>query len=389
MRLFECQSCQSVIYFENRACQSCGHQLGYLPHANALSALEQAPDGSWSALAAPGEAWRFCANAEHDVCNWLIPADAPDLYCLACRHNEMIPDISDPGNLSSWRLIEQAKHRLFYSLLRLNLPLATRAEDHAHGLIFRFLADPPPHLGPKIMTGHDNGVITLALGEADAVERVRRRQELGELYRTLLGHFRHEIGHHYWDILVRDGGQLDSCREIFGDDTADYETALRSHYQNAAPPDWQDNFVSSYATMHPWEDFAETWAHYFHIVDTLEMGNAFGITVKAKVHSSNGIATKLDFDPYHSESMERIIDAWLPFVFAMNNVSRAMGHQDIYPFVIAPPVIRKLDYIHRLVSARLQRRTNEDIPVESIEAFEDRQSGSAALPQEPAFVEQQ
>ena len=382
MRLFECQACNSVVYFENGGCQTCGHLLGYVPESGAMSALDDNGDGTYCALAQPDGSWRYCANAAHDACNWMVRADSPDQFCVACRHNETIPDLSDPANLASWRFLEQAKHRLVYSLLKLNLPLETRDENVAHGLVFRFLADPPDNAGPKVLTGHDEGVITLALGEADAVERARRREQMGELYRTLLGHFRHEIGHHYWDLLVRDGDRLASCREVFGDDSVDYEQALAAHYANGAPADWQNHFVSSYATAHPWEDFAETWAHYMHIVDTLEMGAAFGISVKARVHPSNGLATRIDFDPYKAKSAEQIVEAWLPFVFAMNNVSRAMGHPDIYPFVIAPPVVRKLDYIHRLVNARLG---DDDLDIEKVNAFTDRHDAPSAMPPEPAF----
>ena len=175
-----------------------------------------------------------------------------------------------------WRKLEAAKHRLFYTLLRLNLPIETRNEN-PEGLAFDFLADQPAQSGPKVMTGHDNGLITIALAEADDAERERRRTAMGEPYRTLLGHFRHEVGHYYWDRLVRDEGRLDPCRAVFGDDSQDYEQALQRHYAEGAPANWQENFVSAYATTHPWEDFAETWAHYLHIVDTLEMAGAFGV----------------------------------------------------------------------------------------------------------------
>ena len=172
---------------------------------------------------------------------------------------------------------------------------------------------------------------------------------MGEPYRTLLGHFRHEIGHYYWDVLVRDGGKLDACRAMFGDDSVDYGEALQRHYAEGPPANWQDNYVSTYATSHPWEDFAETWAHYLHIVDTLEMVAASGMSVRPKVDDTGEFAAKVTFDPYRADSIEQIIDAWLPYVFAMNNVSRAIGARDLYPFVLSPAVIRKLGFIHQLV----------------------------------------
>ena len=215
--------------------------------------------------------------------------------------------------------------------------------------MFEFLADPPHPSGPKVMTGHNDGVVTIALAEADSAEIEKRRAELAEPYRSLLGHFRHEVGHHYWDILVRDGGKLDQCRAIFGDNSQNYEVALKRHYQRGAPADWPDRFVSAYATSHPWEDFAKSWAHYLHIVDTLETANAFGVRIAPAVDREGAHSTKLNFDPYAEGSIERIVDAWAPFVVAMNSVNRAMGRPDLYPFVIAPAVIEKLRFIHDLV----------------------------------------
>ena len=199
------------------------------------------------------------------------------------------------------------------------------------------------------MTGHDDGVVTIALAEADSAEMEKRRAELAEPYRSLLGHFRHEVGHHYWDILVRDGGKLEQCRAVFGDDSQDYEAALKRHYEQGAPADWPERFVSAYATSHPWEDFAETWAHYLHIVDTLETASAFGVKIKPAIDKDGAHSARLDFDPYVVGTIDEIIDAWAPFVVAMNSVNRAMGRPDLYPFVLAPAVVEKLRFIHGLV----------------------------------------
>jgi hypothetical protein len=253
--------------------------------------------------------------------------------------------------------LELAKHRLFYTLLRWKLPLKTRSEDPTHGLIFNFLADDLA-AKKKVMTGHDDGLITIALTEADDIERERRRLAMGEPYRTLLGHFRHEVGHYFWDVLVRDGGKLDACRAVFGDDSIDYDEALKRHYKHGAPPDWQEHFVSAYATTHPWEDFAETWAHYLHIVDTLEMASEFGMEVRPAADQIGGLSARIGFDPYRTENFGTIVAAWLPFTFAMNSVSRAMGTRDLYPFILSPQVIQKLSFIHDLVQdvARREER---------------------------------
>jgi len=350
MKLFECQNCRQPLYFENTRCESCGRALGFLPSLATVTALEPSR-GSWRALAEPKGRYRHCANAEHQVCNWLVGAEEPEQFCAACRHNRMIPDLSLPENLRRWRKIEVAKHRLFYTLIKLRLPLATKPEDQ-NGLAFDFIADrsgPSGHI--PVMTGHANGVITINLAEADDPERERQRSEMGEPYRTLLGHFRHEIAHYYWDRLLSHSPNLVEFRQIFGDDRQDYAAALEQHYAKGPPPDWPDHFVSAYASVHPWEDFAETWAHYFHMVDTLETAAAFGLTLRPRVTKSLDLSTRIDFDP-HDADMDRLIEAWLPLTFAVNSINRSMGLPDLYPFVLAPPVIVKLAFVHGLIHSK-------------------------------------
>ncbi len=348
MKLFECQNCGHPLYFENTTCESCGLRLGFLPAPENVSALR--PDGElWRALAAPKQRFRFCSNAQYDVCNWLIAADSPDQFCAACRHNRTIPDLSVPGNQAHWRMIEVAKHRLFYTLLKLRLPLVTKVEN-PDGLAFDFIAAAAPAAAP-VMTGHANGLITINLAEADDAERERQRQQMGEPYRTLLGHFRHEIAHYYWSTLIAESPRLQEFRELFGDERADYTAALQRHYANGAPADWHEHFVTAYASAHPWEDFAETWAHYFHMVDTLETAHAFGLSVRPKVAKGAAMAARIDFDPYRA-AMDRIIEAWLPLTFAVNSINRSMGQPDLYPFVLAPTVIAKLTFVHDRIRAQ-------------------------------------
>ena len=350
MKLFECQSCRQPLYFENTRCESCGRQLGYLPARDTVTAL-QTKDGGLHALAEPKGKYRYCANVTHSVCNWLLPFDHPAQFCAACRHNRTIPDLSQPQNLTRWRKIEIAKHRLFYTLLKLRLPLATRAED-AEGLAFDFIAESEVDgHHTSVMTGHASGLITINLAEADDPERERQRSVMGEAYRTLLGHFRHEIAHYYWArLVVRSPPSLLEFRNIFGDERKNYVTALQDHYAQGPPQDWPDHFVTAYASAHPWEDFAETWAHYFHMVDTLETAGGFGLSLGPKVAKGIELA-KIDFDPHHA-ALDRIIEAWLPLTFAVNSINRSMGMPDLYPFLLAPPVIVKLAFLHRLIEAR-------------------------------------
>lgn len=348
MKLFKCQSCSQLLYFENTRCERCRHRLGYLPETATLFALEP-EEKDWSTLGPEPRAVRFCTNATHDICNWLVPAGSSDTFCAACRHNRTIPNLGQPENLPRWRKLEVAKHHLFYSLMRLGLPLANRVDDPEHGLVFDFLADAPEAAGPKVLTGHDNGVITLNVKEADDHVREAMRAQMHEPYRTLLGHFRHEVGHYFWDVLVRDGGFLDDFRDRFGDERVDYAAALQKNYADGPPPDWQEHFVSAYASCHPWEDFAETWAHYLHIVDTLEMAAAFSISVQPRITRDPDLAADIDFDPHRSRDIHTLVDAWLPLTFAVNSLNRAMGQPDLYPFILSTDVIDKLGFIHRIV----------------------------------------
>ena len=377
MKLFECQHCSHPLYFENAHCEGCCRRLGYLPSKEVMAALE--PDhGFWRTRAEPNARYRYCANAEYEVCNWLIAADSPETFCAACRHNRMIPDLSLPDNAAHWRKIEIAKHRLFYTLLKLRLPLTTRTED-PDGLAFDFLAAPlassSQSSGP-VMTGHSGGLITISLAEADDSERERQRSRMDEPYRTLLGHFRHEIAHYYWDHLVRDTPSIEDFRNIFGDERQDYSAALQYHYSNGPPQDWPQRFVTAYASSHPWEDFAETWAHYFHMVDTLETANVFGMRVRPKLTKSAELAMVVDFDP-HAADMDRIIDAWLPLTFAVNSINRSMGLSDLYPFVLEPPVIVKLAFVHERIHAHRDAygRSNEGPTLRAIIAGLKRKVG--------------
>jgi hypothetical protein len=381
MRLFKCQACDQATYFENLACGSCGVALGYLPVTGELAALEPERD-HFVALTRKRPLVRYCENIRFDACNWLIPADQGSKFCLACRHNHMIPDLSISENLIRWRQMEIAKHRLFYTLIALKLPLRSLAEDPEHGLAFDFPIDDPEQ--STILTGHDAGLITINLNEADDAYREKLRHSMGEPYRTLLGHFRHEVGHYFWDHLVRDAGRLQNCRAVFGDERQDYAAALERHYARGAPPDWQGNFISAYATAHPWEDFAETWAHYLHIVDTLETASTFGLRIHPMATKNKALHADLDFDPHHAASMKSLIDAWLPLTFALNNLNRSMGYSDLYPFVLAAPVIRKMQFIHEIIQAsQIARKA----PGRRRGFFRRSAAPGPAAPEQPPIVE--
>ncbi|MFO1389103.1 putative zinc-binding metallopeptidase [Cellvibrio sp.] len=258
--------------------------------------------------------------------------------------------------MALWTKIESEKRRLIYSLLSLSLPLTPQSED-APELAFDFLAESTStdvEVNP-VLTGHANGLITLNINEADSAYREKMREQMAEPYRTLLGHFRHESGHYYWDVLVRDSDWLEEVRNLFGDDTLDYSVSLKAYYENGPAENWQLSYVSAYASSHPWEDWAETWAHYLHIVDTLETARDFGLQVHPRLTDSEELQAEVELNPYRTKNFRDIIDNWLPLTYALNSLNRSMGHEHAYPFVLSELVIQKMDLIHRIVQKNMHR----------------------------------
>jgi hypothetical protein len=350
MKLFECQFCGNAVHFDNTVCVVCNHRLGYLPDRFDVTAVEPKGD-SWTALADPGRPYIFCDNAGFDACNWLVPAETGRRLCEACRHNRMVPDLTLAENLTNWRKMEVAKHHLFYSLMRWRLPIPDRTEDPERGLAFDFLADTtaPNGLTEPVLTGHDDGLITINITEADDAERERRRASMNEPYRTLLGHFRHEVGHYIWDRLVPGTERIHRLRALFGDERRDYGQALQAYYGNCPLADWQISHISAYATAHPWEDFAETFAHYLHMVDALETARAYGIKIRPRISRPGELTAEVDFQPYSAANANELVEAWVPLTVAINGINRSMGQPDLYPFVLSQPVMNKLQFIHELV----------------------------------------
>lgn len=338
MRTFNCGNCGRQVYFENTHCVHCKSALGFEPSTLSLLSLsEQSPHS-------------YCENFQHNICNWLVDDNEAATSCLSCSLNNTTPDLDNPEHTSYWQKIESAKRRLLYSLLKLKLPVEAKKDNESSGIWFDFLADKDDH---KVMTGHNQGLITLNIAEADSVARESNKKQLGEPYRTLLGHFRHEIGHYYWDHLIASNDKhLDQCRALFGDDREDYGEALKAHYNRNNDHSWSEDFVSFYASSHPWEDWAETWAHYLHIIDALDTASHFNMEVS---RPTSGQQVELhQFDPYHQGvTINDIIEHWLPMTYALNSINRSMGLNDFYPFVLAPAVIKKLGFVHKVISRQL------------------------------------
>ena len=357
MKAFHCDVCGSLAFFENVLCLKCGNSLGFLPDLIDLSTIAFSPDGLCRALApeAQNRHYRQCANGQqHQICNWLIPAEDPDPFCAACRLNKVIPDLTVAKNRELWHQVEVAKRRMVYTLLRLGISTEGSPNENRPPLRIRFLSDAAG--GPPVVTGHDDGVITINIAEADTTERERRRVNLREPFRTLLGHMRHEIGHYYWGDFVNKNEHLERFRELFGDETQDYTTALQTYYRNGAPADWQARHVSAYATAHPWEDWAETSAHYFHIVDTLETAASFGLELKPWHPDAQSMTADPKSLANVESSFDEILGHWFPITYALNELNRGMGLPDIYPFVLSGPAIEKLRFVHDVLCNRANRR---------------------------------
>ncbi len=353
MNIFHCDHCDHVVFFENTHCVHCGHTLAFLPDLGEMGSLDPVDGGLWRSPAPQRSEQRYrqCANySEQHVCNWAVVATDTQALCIACRLTRIIPDLAVPEHRDAWFRLEAAKRRLVYALLRMELPLVSKQENAASGLSFDFLSDAPsPGLSP-ILTGHADGVITVNIAEADDVERERRRTQLHEPYRTLLGHFRHESGHYYWDRLIRDGDRLASFRDLFGDERQDYAQALRQHYENGPAPTWYERFVSAYAGAHPWEDWAETWAHYLHMTDTTETAAACGLSIRPRRAGEPLLRQVRSRSSSPSAFFNRLIDSWFPLTYVLNNLNRGLGLPDAYPFVLSPVAIEKLRFVHETVA---------------------------------------
>lgn len=353
--------CGKPVFLRNSQCLSCGRSLGYDPISRAVVALEPGLTSSdWSiADDTSGRIVHRCANLlSSSSCNWLIPGGTAEQrqvprnltpsLCLSCSTTGTIPDLSKDVNRKLYGRLELAKRRLLSQLLALALPIETR-KVRPNGLVFDMLEQLPD--GPKVLTGHDEGRITLNIAEADDAKREKIRAEMHESYRTLLGHFRHEVGHYYWDRLVLDTSWHSPYRELFGDESIDYSESLKRHYKNGPPPDWPLHFISSYATTHPWEDWAETWAHYLHMADAVDTAVSFGIDANNVEIESEPYTLEDLWDPDREDAQFFLsfLNTWVVLTNALNELTRSMGQPDFYPFVLPRKAVAKLQFIHEVI----------------------------------------
>jgi hypothetical protein len=332
MKTFSCRRCGSVLYFENSLCVSCGSGLGYARAERAIVPVDR--QGRYVDQA--GLVWWVCRNLNLSGCTWLTELKGG--ACFSCRLTRTRPADSDLPGLAAFHEAEQAKRHLVTELDARNLPTIGKAPvaqggDPVDGLAFDLLNGAEE----KVVIGHNQGVITIDVAETDDALRAKVRVLLDEPYRTMLGHFRHEVGHYYeWQLVT--GELIEECRTLFGDERASYDEAIARHYADGPPSNWTADFISTYASMHPFEDFAETFAHYLHISDTVETAAAYGLTT---------------VDPAaFSVFRDLVVGVWVPLSAALNQINRSMGRDDVYPFVIPAPVLDKLEFVATVVSRR-------------------------------------
>jgi hypothetical protein len=358
MRAFTCDHCGHVVFFENTTCIHCQSTLAFVPELMRMAALSPSTmqEDVWVSASQPqGQAQahvRMCLNRNNQgaACNFTTALDGSQPYCVSCRQTRWLPNLNNPRNLLRTSKVENAKRYLFYTLACLKL-------TSLHGLrapIFDFLEDLPGHL--PIMTGHLNGTITLNVAEADDDERARRRLAMFEPYRTLLGHLRHESGHFFWDVLIDDTQWLLPFRRLFGDERQDYNLALQHHYARGplGTVDWDPHHVSAYALAHPWEDWAETWAHYLHMMDLMETAASYHVQLRLPGHLASW--PPID-DPFANPQLafEHILQQCVPLTLMLNSLTRSLGQSDAYPFALSTGAVAKLKFIHEVVTAhRLQ-----------------------------------
>jgi hypothetical protein len=318
VRVFQCEVCGAELFFENSVCVTCGSAVGYSRQQHAMVTVNADRP--------------ICANLNRCGCNWIAdPASAIGL-CFSCTLTRTRPADGDAVGLTQYWVAEAAKRRLIFGLDELQLPI--KISDGSSGLAFDLLSS----THSKIITGHQSGIITLDLAESNDAHREALRASMDEPYRTVLGHFRHEIGHYYCELLALTDERRGEFRALFGDETTSYEEALQRHYSTGSGRDWQDKFISAYATMHPLEDFAEVFGHFLHIADTLQTAEQFGL-----------LSDQSAVGPMEAAMADVITETWLPLTKGLNQINRSMGKPDLYPFVLAQPVIAKLQFVADLV----------------------------------------
>ncbi len=317
MRRFPCPSCGRSVFFGNDLCVGCGAAIVYDPVADRFSILSQTK--ACVSRGGPG------------MCNWLT--DETHERCPNCRL-DTVPDASPLV-----APFQNARRRTLRQLFRFGLD----PERLTPSLQFRLLES---NISNPVITGHEDGVITLDVAEGDPVRLAEIRLSMGERYRTPVGHVRHELGHWYWAVLIDEQAERSNTatiadfRATFGDERLDYPSALDRHYASVDDGAWRESFISHYASSHPWEDFAETFAHYLHLADTLETARSFPLVDLSVVASD-------DHDERWLVDFTEVYHQWLELTTVLNELNRSIGVPDAYPFAPSQQAVDKMAWVHR------------------------------------------
>lgn len=368
MHAFACPRCAQLVFFHNTACLRCGTALGFDPTTRRMVEVT--------------DPQLRCVNAEVAACNWVT--DAPASRCRSCVLTRTRPGDHDPQGLDWFAQAEGHKRRVVFQLLELGLPVEPLDPSTGTGMAFDLLSS----RNQPVTTGHADGLITLDLAEVDDAHRTSMRQQLDEPYRTVLGHLRHEVGHQQFVGLVT-GADLERARALFGDERADYQVALDRHYRDGAPDGWEATHVSAYATMHPAEDWAESFAHLLHIVGVLQTAGAYRVVVEGP--DLPGLPDPAGgTGPHHADpatvdlwDVDALVDAWLPLSYALNAINRSIGGEDLYPFVLPGPVLDKLRFVHAMVRQAASGQTAAASAAGSVNQNVEPSPGTESTPTSP------
>ena len=332
MRSYQCL-CSNRLFFHNCFCIECGRDSGLCPNCRKIVALSV--DDQGTTRCGNGEcgiAVAKCQNYSNGhVCNCLVSTDvagSPPSLCRYCQLTIVIPSLKVAGNLDKWRRLEAAKNRVLHTVESVGLPVAIEPGSDDLALSFDFREDG----ATTVVTSHCDGRVMINIKEADSVTREVARVHLGENQRSLVGHFRHELGHYYWArLVVKNAGLLNRFRRLFGDENKiDYALASKNYYANGPLPNWSQRYISAYAGMHPWEDFAESFGTYLDMVTVVDTAVHFG-----QVNASTN-----DFDS--------VVAAYVKIGVAANEMNRDMGLLDLVPEIFVGPIVDKLKFVHDL-----------------------------------------
>ena len=179
-----------------------------------------------------------------------------------------------------------------------------------------------------------------------------------EPYRTLLGHMRHEVGHYYWERLI---ARHAACSAPFRASVRRRARRLRRGAAGALPerparPTGSRGSSAPTRRAHPWEDWAETWAHYLHMVDTLETAAACGVSIKPRRRDEPALARVPAAAGSPDAAFDRLMASWFPLTYVLNNLNRGLGVPDAYPFVLSRPAIEKLRFVHETADGCREER---------------------------------